>query len=106
LRLVDRTFKDRDPEYVKLLASRLTSAVPSAAVLFTSEMADPVSIVLARGLGLSCNCGQVLKAALLQFGLRGGGSPDFAQGEVPAAQTPALRAALLNTLRESAAAHD
>ncbi|HEX4066768.1 MAG TPA: DHHA1 domain-containing protein [Acidobacteriaceae bacterium] len=104
LRLVDRAFKDRDPDYVKLLASRLTAAVPSSAVLFTSETADPVSIVLARSIGLSFNCGQVLKEALLQLGLRGGGSADFAQGEVPAAQIPALRAALIQAVHESTTA--
>jgi len=104
LRLVDRAFKDRDPDYVKLLASRLTAAVPASAVLFTSEMADPVSIVLARSIGLSFDCGQMLKQALLQLGLRGGGSADFAQGEVPAAQIPTLRTALIQAVHEAATA--
>jgi alanyl-tRNA synthetase len=103
LRLVDRTFKDRDPDYVKLLASRLTAAVPRSVVVFCSEAADPVSVFLARSLDLSFDCGAVLRQALSQLGLRGGGSADLAQGQVPAAQSAALRASLIRTIRDAEA---
>ncbi|HUB20239.1 MAG TPA: DHHA1 domain-containing protein [Acidobacteriaceae bacterium] len=104
LRVVDRSWKDRDPEYCRLLASRLTAAAPSTIVLFCSEVSNSVSLVLARSLDFTFDCGQLLKDALSQFGLRGGGSPDFAQGEVPAQQIPALRASLLSAVQAAAAA--
>jgi alanyl-tRNA synthetase len=99
LRFVDRAWKDRDPEYIRLLASRLASAAPSTIIFLCSEMADPVSFVFARSLNLNLDCGGILKEALSQLGLRGGGSAEFAQGEVPSLQLPALRASLLTATR-------
>jgi len=101
LRLVSRAFKERDPEYIRLLASRLAAAVPGSAVILSSEMSDPGAIVVARSLDLSFDCGVLLKRALSELGLRGGGSADFAQGEVPASQAAALRAALNTAIREA-----
>lgn len=101
LRLVERTFRDRDPDYVKLLASRVTAAVPRSAVVFCSETADPVSIVLARSLDLSFDCGLMLRQALAQLGLRGGGSADFAQGQISGEQAAAFRASLMGAIREA-----
>jgi alanyl-tRNA synthetase len=103
LRIVDRAWKDRDPEYCKLLASRLTAAAPSTVVLFCSENANSTSVVLARSLDFTFDCGRLLKDALSQLGLRGGGSADFAQGEVPGDQLPALRASLVSAVRDAAA---
>jgi alanyl-tRNA synthetase len=102
LRVVDRLWKDRDPEYCRLLASRLTAAAPSTIVLFSTESTDPASIVLARSLDFNFDCGRILKDALSQLGLRGGGSADFAQGEVPLPQLPALRTSLIAAVRNSA----
>ena len=99
LRFVDRSWKDRDPEYIRLLASRLASAAPSTIIFLCSEMADPVSFVFARSLNLNFDCGRILKEALSQLGLRGGGSAEFAQGEVPSLQLAALRASLITTVR-------
>ncbi len=103
LRIVDRAWKDRDPEYCKLLASRLTAAAPSTVVLFSSENGNSASIVLAHSLDFNFDCGRLLKEALTQLGLRGGGSADFAQGEVPTDQLPALRASLVSSVRNAAA---
>ncbi|HEX4039927.1 MAG TPA: DHHA1 domain-containing protein [Acidobacteriaceae bacterium] len=100
LRLVNRAFRDRDPEYVRLLASRLTSAVPGSAVIFTSEMSDSAAVVVvARSMDLSFDCGLFLKQALAELGLRGGGSASFAHGEAPAPQAAALRASLASAIR-------
>jgi alanyl-tRNA synthetase len=101
LRFIDRVWKDRDPEYTRLLASRLASAAPSTIILLCSEATDPVSIVFARSLNLNCDCGRILKESLSQLGLRGGGSPEFAQGEVPALELTRLRASLLAGVREA-----
>jgi alanyl-tRNA synthetase len=105
LRFVHRSFRDRDAGYVKLLASRLTSAVQGSVVLFSSEITDPCSFVVARSLDLSFDCGVLLKRALAELGYRGGGSPDFAQGEVAAAQADALRASLMEAIRKLDAAN-
>ncbi len=104
LRFVDRTWKDRDPEYIRLLASRLTSAAPSTIVLFCIDGTNPASIVLARSLDFTFNCGGLMKEALAALGLRGGGSPDLAQCEVPLEHLATLRAAVITALRKEAAA--
>jgi alanyl-tRNA synthetase len=103
LRLVERSWKDRDREYLRLLASRLAVAAPCSAAIFFAEGTDPASVVLSRSLDLNFDCGSLLKEALAQLGLRGGGSPDLAQGEVPAASAPALRLSLANAVRKAAA---
>ncbi|MGA8907666.1 MAG: DHHA1 domain-containing protein, partial [Acidobacteriaceae bacterium] len=101
LRIVDRTWKDRDPEYCKLLASRLTKAAPSTIVLFCTEVAETAFVVLSRSLDFNFECGRILRESLAQLGLRGGGSPDFAQGEVPVQQLSALRTAILGAVQKS-----
>jgi len=103
LRIVDRAWKDRDPEYIKILASRLTKAAPSTIVLFATEVADTAFVILARSLDFNFDCGSILKDALSQIGLRGGGSSDFAQGEVPSQQLTPLRAAILESVRAAVA---
>ena len=94
LRLVVRTWRDRDRDYVKMLASRTAMAAPRTAVIFSANDADPVHIFVARSSDLDINCGQILREALARVGLRGGGSADQAQGEVPADQEVALRASV------------
>ena len=91
LRLVVRGWKDRDRDYVKLLAARTVNAASRTAVIFCAEETDPVRMFVARSADLDFNCGQILREALAEFGLRGGGSADMAQGDVPAAQEAALR---------------
>ncbi|MGA7525034.1 MAG: DHHA1 domain-containing protein [Acidobacteriaceae bacterium] len=103
LRLVDRVWKDRDAGYVKLLATRLTTAAPSSVAIFCSESGDTVSLFFARSLDLNFDCGRILKEALSQLGLRGGGSANLAQGEIPATQAPALRASLAEAVRAAPA---
>ena len=104
LRFIERSWKDRDFDYIRLLASRTAVAAPSTALIFAVECADPVSIVLARSLDLDFDCGRILKSELSQLGLRGGGSSDFAQGEVPAAQAAVFRRSLREAVRKAAAA--
>jgi alanyl-tRNA synthetase len=40
-------------------------------------------VVLAHSGDLEFHCGDMMRAALAQLGLRGGGSPDMAQGNLP-----------------------
>jgi alanyl-tRNA synthetase len=104
LRLVVRSWKDHDRDYVKMLASRTAVAGPSTAVVFCAEEANPARVVMARSLDLDFDCGRMLREALAELGLRGGGSPDLAQGEVPLAQAAALRAKLAETVRRTVTA--
>jgi alanyl-tRNA synthetase len=99
LRLVCRTFPDRDREYVRLLASRLSASVPRTVALFVSGEAEPARIFLARSRDMNLHCGDFLRGALAEHGLRGGGSPDLAQGDLPRDQAEQISVKLAATLR-------
>lgn len=103
IRFVRRSWKDRDRDYVRLLASRLTAAAPGTIAVLTAEDASPVRIFLARSLDLDFNCGALMKDVLAAHGLRGGGSPDLAQGDVPAADVSVVCAALAEAARSASA---
>jgi alanyl-tRNA synthetase len=105
VRLVVRAFKDRDRDYVRLLASRTAAAAPATAVIFSAREADPVRVFVARSQGLDFDCGRLLREALASLGLRGGGSGDLAQGDVPAHQESALIASITDAIRSAAGAH-
>lgn len=99
LRLVRRVFVDRDADYVKLLASRLVASVPQTVALFAATQQDPALVVLARSGDLELHAGNLLKGALAGLGLRGGGSADLAQGQVPQKQVNDLLDALAASVR-------
>ncbi len=103
LRLLVRAWKDRDRDYVKLLASRTAAAAERTAVIFSATEADPVSVFVARSTDLNFNCGQILREALAHMGLRGGGSADLAQGEVSADQETILWASVGDAILKVAA---
>ena len=83
LRLVSRSFEDRNADYVKLLASRLTVSVPRTVALLVSKEFWPARLVLAKSGDINLHCGELLKEQLAEYGLRGGGSTEFAQTDVP-----------------------
>jgi len=99
LRLVRRAFSDRDREYVRLLASRLTATVPRTVALFISAETNPARIFLARSQDMNLHCGEFLREALATYGLRGGGSSDLAQGDLTKEQADELSARLASDLR-------
>lgn len=99
LRLIVREWKDRDQDYVRLLASQTAAAAPSTAVIFSAKNAEPVRVFVCRSLDLKFDCGRILREAMADLGLRGGGSPDLAQGDVPMEREPALLASLTKTIR-------
>jgi alanyl-tRNA synthetase len=99
LRLVRRTFADRDRDYVRLLASRLCATVPRTVAVLIAAEADPARIFLACGRDIHLHCGDYLREALAACGLRGGGSPDLAQGDLPRADAEELAAKLAAGLR-------
>ena len=94
LRLVRRSFAEREPDYIKLLASSLVASVPQTIALFLSTLEEPATLVLASSASLHCGCGARLKEALAQRGLRGGGSADMAQAVLPRAEAESLAAEL------------
>jgi alanyl-tRNA synthetase len=87
LRMVARTFQDRDEEYVKLLAKKLLEAVPHTAAVLTSSAQDPAMVVVASNLAASADrprgCEAVLREVLAPWKLRAGGTAEMAQAQVP-----------------------
>jgi len=103
LRLVMREWKDQDREFIRLLASRTAAAAPLTAAIFSAKDTDPVRIFVSRSPDLKFNSGQILRELLARMGLRGGGSADMAQGEVPASHELTLRAELASAIRRAVA---
>ena len=73
---------DHDGDYTKLLASKLAAGSGTVALLASTQQ-EPASVVFARSAELKFSCGELMKSALAEIGLRGGGSPTMAQGQVP-----------------------
>jgi alanyl-tRNA synthetase len=68
-----------DPQGLKSIAVAVTAAQPDAVVaLFTST--TPAQVVIARGASATVDAGALLKQLAAQFGGKGGGKPDLAQG--------------------------
>jgi alanyl-tRNA synthetase len=89
-RIVRRSFRDHDADYVKLLASRMIAASPETLVLLAAVGEEPAKLVLAAGAAWKINCGTELREALTAYGVRGGGSPTLAQGQIAVANVDAL----------------
>ncbi len=81
-KLVRATFDGRDLEEVRWLASKITQAEPSVALLGTKD-AGAARLVFARSASLNQNMGQLLAEACQLLGGRGGGRPELAQGGGP-----------------------
>jgi alanyl-tRNA synthetase len=105
LRLVCRMFDDRDRDYVKLLASRVTASVPRTVALLASTESSPARVVLARSQDIELHCGEVMRDALAAYGVRGGGSPDLAQGDLPADEVVNFLASMSRQLRDLVASN-
>lgn len=90
-KLVVRTFSDRDMNFLKLLAQKLTRLAPNAAALLGTTSPQP-SLVFAQSAGQPLDLGILMKETLAKFGGRGGGSKDMAQGGLPKPESvsPAL----------------
>jgi len=98
LRLVCRSFEDRDAEYVRLLASSLTASVPRTVTVLVSEESWPAKLVLAKSGDINLHCGELLRATLAEYGLRGGGSTEFAQTDIPKEHLEKIREDLEATI--------
>ncbi|AXC11056.1 Alanyl-tRNA synthetase family protein [Acidisarcina polymorpha] len=98
--IVRHSFVDHDADYIKVLASKLTSNAGAVALLSSTQQ-EPASVVFARSADLKFSCGELLKSALVELGLRGGGSSTMAQGEVPHSALKTLFDRLEATARAS-----
>jgi alanyl-tRNA synthetase len=97
-KLVVRTFPDRDLNFLKLLAQKLTRQSPAIALLAT-ESPQP-ALVFAQSAGQPHDMGALLKETMAKLGGRGGGSKDLAQGGAP--KSGALAAALADAAQKLA----
>ena len=83
-KIVVRILADRDLNFAKLLAQKLTRLSPNVVALVAATSPQP-SLVFAQSAGQLFNMGTLLKETMTKLGGRGGGSKDMAQGGVPKA---------------------
>ncbi len=83
-KLIIRTFADRELNFLKLLAQKLTRQSPNAIALLAAMSPQP-SLIFAQSAGQPHDMGALLKETMAKLGGRGGGSKDMAQGGVPSA---------------------
>ena len=84
-RIVVRTLSDRDLNFIKLLAQKLTRLSPNAIALLATTSPQP-SLVFAQSAGQPFDMGALMKETITKVGGRGGGSKDLAQGGIPSAE--------------------
>jgi alanyl-tRNA synthetase len=80
VRLVATSVPESTPSYLGLLAAKLTATPNVVALLVVS---DSGHAVFSQSKGRLSDLGAVLRECLKQFGGKGGGSKDFAQGSLP-----------------------
>jgi alanyl-tRNA synthetase len=80
-RLVVRTFSERDLNFLKLLAQKLTRQSATVALLGTTSPRP--AVVFAQSAGQPYDMAALLRETLSKIGGRGGGSKDLAQGGAP-----------------------
>ena len=83
-KLVVRTFSDREMDFLKLLAQKLTRLGTHVVALLATTSPQP-SLVFAQSTGQSNDLGVLMKDTAARFGGRGGGGKDMAQGGLPSA---------------------
>jgi alanyl-tRNA synthetase len=84
-KLVVRTFSDRDLNFLKLLAQKLTRQSSVAVALLATTSPQP-ALVFAQSPDQPYDMGVLLKETMAKLGGRGGGSKDLAQGGVAKSQ--------------------
>jgi alanyl-tRNA synthetase len=83
-KLVIHTFVDRDINFLKLLAQKITRLRANIVALLGTKSPQP-SLVFAQSIGQPNDMGALMKDTVSKFGGRGGGSKDMAQGGLPSA---------------------
>ena len=98
-KVLQRTFADRDAGYLKLLASRMIASESQICVLLASTQEEPARVIVAASSDARIDCGTLLREALAAYGLRGGGSPTMAQGQIARVHLDALFSSIENGLK-------
>ena len=80
-KLVVRVFSDRDVNFLKLSAQKLTRLAPNVVTLLGTTSPQP-ALVFAQSGGQPFDMGARMKEIVARFGGRGGGSKDMAQGGI------------------------
>ena len=83
-KVVVRILADREMNFLKLLAQKLTRASSNVVALLATTAPQP-ALVFAQSAGQPFDMGGLLKETMAKLGGRGGGSKDMAQGGVPTA---------------------
>jgi alanyl-tRNA synthetase len=81
-KIIIRVLADRDLNFAKLLAQKLTRLSAHAVALLATTSPQP-SLVFAQSAGQPFDMGALLKETMAKLGGRGGGSKDMAQGGIP-----------------------
>ena len=81
-RFISKIYSDRDAAYAKLIARQLVAAAANIIAAIGSASGQP-TVILAGSRDANVDCGAILKQVLAEFGGRGGGARDMAQGGVP-----------------------
>jgi alanyl-tRNA synthetase len=79
-RLIVASVERATPAYLGLVAARIVAEEGAVALLGSRETGH---VVFAQSKGLAHDMGEVLRESLREFGGKGGGPKDFAQGSVP-----------------------
>ena len=95
-KLLVHYFPDRDLEYVKLMAQKITR-MGNIVVLFGAGDGSP-ALVFAQTPGLGNDMGSLMKQTVKRLGTRGGGTRDLAQGGAPS--TAVVEQALLQAVSQ------
>jgi alanyl-tRNA synthetase len=99
-KLIVRNFSDRDVNFIKLLAQKLTRQSSAVIALLASSSPTP-ALVFAQSAGQPNDMGGLMKEIMSTYGGRGGGSKDMAQGGLPHADAlDAALAAAANALQK------
>ncbi|MGA7623116.1 MAG: DHHA1 domain-containing protein [Candidatus Acidiferrales bacterium] len=93
-RVVATSVPEATAAYLGLLAARLAATASVVALLVASGSGQ---VVFAQSKGLHSDLGAILRECLRQFGGKGGGSKDYAQGNLP---NPKDASAFLTRARE------
>jgi alanyl-tRNA synthetase len=84
-KLIKTVFDLRDPDEMRMLASKIVGQEPAIALLATKR-SDGGRLVFARSSSLTTDMGKLMADACVIIGGRGGGRPELAQGGGPETQ--------------------
>jgi len=79
VKIIHAVFDKREPDEIKVLASKIAEAEPAVALLAT-KLPDGARLVFARSASVTADMGKLMTEACEILGGRGGGRPDLAQG--------------------------